>query len=300
MIPWLLQKTEKDPTTLFRKRDLLNQSPVEFERLKRDGFLIYVQTDPEKETFPCNLLCSRSCPRQIVEMQGQFYAICPEDAEINPILLSEDDLNKYAFSIQKLLEEIREANRLSGSLHVIAPDYSYLGYATHQDRRIGFLFGFTAATKDLLELSGLKRLCADDDFLVIFSPVSMIEDVSYKRELERERIVQTSCVSSLNFQTYEFSFEKLLSGTIAREVEKEQKTKPLKEPPKLNDAEQNIVEALNTATLTGEKLAEKAGYPYNSNFKSTLSSLRKRGIVGNKSPGYFVQPDYHSLIRKSE
>jgi hypothetical protein len=23
LIPWLLQKTEKDPTTLFRKRDLL-------------------------------------------------------------------------------------------------------------------------------------------------------------------------------------------------------------------------------------------------------------------------------------
>lgn len=70
--------------------------------------------------------------------------------------------------------------------------------------------------------------------------------------------------------------------------------------PELNEAEQNIIEALHTETLTGEKLAKKAGYPYNSNFKSTLSSLRKRYILGNKAPGYFVQPQYHTLLKKSD
>lgn len=68
----------------------------------------------------------------------------------------------------------------------------------------------------------------------------------------------------------------------------------------LNDTEQNIIEALSKNTLTGEKLAKKAGYPYNSNFKSTLSSLRKRGILGNKSPGYFVEQKYHFLLTKSD
>jgi len=71
-------------------------------------------------------------------------------------------------------------------------------------------------------------------------------------------------------------------------------------PPELNDTEENIVEALNTNTLTGEKLCNKAGYPYNSNFKSTLSSLRKRGILGNKSPGYFLEPQYRFLLDKSD
>lgn len=73
-----------------------------------------------------------------------------------------------------------------------------------------------------------------------------------------------------------------------------------KSTPTLNDAEVNIVEALGTKTLTGEKLSVKAGYPYNSNFKSTLSALRKRGILGNKAPGYFVEPDYHFLLKKSD
>ena len=73
-----------------------------------------------------------------------------------------------------------------------------------------------------------------------------------------------------------------------------------KESPKLNDTEQNIIEALDTNTLTGERLSVEAGYPYNSNFKSTLSELRKRGILGNKSPGYFLEPKYYFLLDKSD
>jgi len=68
----------------------------------------------------------------------------------------------------------------------------------------------------------------------------------------------------------------------------------------LTDTESNIVEALSKDVMTGEKLAEKAGYPYNSNFKNTLSSLRKREILGNKAPGYFLEPTYHFLISKSD
>ncbi len=67
-----------------------------------------------------------------------------------------------------------------------------------------------------------------------------------------------------------------------------------------DDAEQDILEALRNRTLTGEKLAEKAGYPYNFKFKSSLSGLRKRGILGNKSPGYFLEPEYEFLLKTSD
>ena len=84
------------------------------------------------------------------------------------------------------------------------------------------------------------------------------------------------------------------------EVQPDSDTKTIEESPQLNDTERYIVEALGTKTLIGEELAKKAGYPYNSNFKSTLSSLRKRDILGNKSPGYFIEPKYHFLISKSD
>jgi hypothetical protein len=57
--------------------------------------------------------------------------------------------------------------------------------------------------------------------------------------------------------------------------------------PTLNDAESNILEALDTIPMTGEQLAEKAGYPFNSNFRSTLANLKKRGILDNRGRGYF-------------
>ena len=67
----------------------------------------------------------------------------------------------------------------------------------------------------------------------------------------------------------------------------------------LDDIEQDIIEALGDRTLTGEKLARKAGHPYSFEFKNSLSGLRKRGILGNKKPGYFLEPDYEFLLKKS-
>lgn len=68
----------------------------------------------------------------------------------------------------------------------------------------------------------------------------------------------------------------------------------------LSEADNNIIEALGRDTVKGEDLAVKAGYPYNSNFKTTCATLRKRKILGNKSPGYFLEPKYHYLLDKSD
>lgn len=82
------------------------------------------------------------------------------------------------------------------------------------------------------------------------------------------------------------------------EKEQEHKAKPVEKRPELNDTEQNVIEAVGEDTLIAEELAKKAGYPCNSNFKSTLSSLRKRGILDNKFPkGYFLRTEYHFLLR---
>ncbi len=54
----------------------------------------------------------------------------------------------------------------------------------------------------------------------------------------------------------------------------------------LTETECNILEALGEDKLKGDKLAIKAGYPNNINFKNTLSSLVKRGLLVNDRPGY--------------
>jgi len=67
---------------------------------------------------------------------------------------------------------------------------------------------------------------------------------------------------------------------------------------RLSTTESNIIEALGTDTLTFEQLAAKTGYEVSGHFRRTVSSLSKRGILGNKRPGYFVQPQYRHFIRE--
>jgi hypothetical protein len=63
----------------------------------------------------------------------------------------------------------------------------------------------------------------------------------------------------------------------------------------LTTAEKNIIEALGDDTLIIEDLAVKAGYELSGFFRKTVASLRKRGILGNKRPGYYVMPEYRCV-----
>jgi hypothetical protein len=66
----------------------------------------------------------------------------------------------------------------------------------------------------------------------------------------------------------------------------------------LNRTEKFIIEALGDETLTVEKLAIKAGYEVSGYFRCTLTSLRKRGILANKQPGYYLKPEFHYLLHE--
>lgn len=65
----------------------------------------------------------------------------------------------------------------------------------------------------------------------------------------------------------------------------------------LNKTEKTIVKALGNETLTVEELAVKAGYEVSGYFRRTLSSLRKRGILANKQPGYYLKPEHDYLLQ---
>ena len=79
MITWLLRELEKNPATVFRKKDLLKKSKRQFEQLNKQGFLPYCQPDVYHETYPCTLACPNTCPMEVVEMEGKLFAICPKD-----------------------------------------------------------------------------------------------------------------------------------------------------------------------------------------------------------------------------
>jgi hypothetical protein len=56
--------------------------------------------------------------------------------------------------------------------------------------------------------------------------------------------------------------------------------------PQLNEREVNLLTAIGPNRLTGEKVAQKAGYPFNSTTKQTLASMRRNAILRNRPGGY--------------
>lgn len=228
MIKFLLQEIEKSPNPLFTKKELLSLSPKDFQDLTKRKILVYFrpsENDMEKVRLP---RCQHGCPLTVVQTEGGLEAVCLEHPEEDPIPIEKDDLNRYAFSVDMPLVQLRTANRIEGDLHRINGGYFYVGYKTYSDNRVGFIFISKIGNEKLVKLSGLKHLCKDDDILVVLTPASKIEDVPLKGQLRHEKIIQTSLVSSLDPQTFELPIEKLVSGLLKpkaiTELSKRQKT----------------------------------------------------------------------------
>ncbi len=63
-----------------------------------------------------------------------------------------------------------------------------------------------------------------------------------------------------------------------------------RQPLRLSEMEANAIEAIGTATMSGQEVAEAAGYPFDSRLKACLESLRRRGILGGGigERGYYL------------
>jgi hypothetical protein len=214
VIKFLLQEIEKNPNPLFTKKELLSISPKDFQDLTNRKILAYCrpsESDMEKLRLP---RCQHGCPLTVVQVEERLEAVCLEHPEEDPIPIEKDDLNRYAFSVDMLLVQLRAANRIDGDLNRINGGYFYIGYKTYSDNRVGFIFISNIGKERLVKLSGLRHLCKDDDVLVALTPASKIEDVPLKGRLRHDKIVQTSLVSSLDPQTFELPIEKMISGLL--------------------------------------------------------------------------------------
>lgn len=221
MIAWLLKELEKNPTGVFRKKDLLKKSKKQFEQLKRQRFLTFVQPDPHHETYPCNLSCSNTCPMEVVEINGQLFAICPKDTEIDPIPLTKDDLSRYAFCLDTFLDQIRIANKIGGKCQKLGEHHIYLGYKNYDRKRAGFVFASGLGDATVLTLSGLKRVCREDYILIVLTLASQIEDVLLKEKLCQDNITQISLASSITPESFELPIEKFVSDLLMPAVKDE-------------------------------------------------------------------------------
>ncbi len=216
MIRFLLNEIEKSPNPLFCKKELLSISEEEFNILTDKKILVYFRPDSdsmEKLRFPC---CQYGCGLTVLRTEEAFEAVCLEHPEEDPITVEKDDLSRYKLSIDKLLFEIRKANRIDGDLHRISGGYYYVGYKTYNDNRVGIIFAPNIREAGVVNLSGLKHLCKDDDVLLVLTPVSDINDIILKKQLASDKIVQIPMAARLNAENFELPIQECVSTLIER------------------------------------------------------------------------------------
>lgn len=219
MIKFLLQEIKKSPNPLFTRKELLSISSKDFKILTKKKILSYCRPSPtemEKIRLP---RCQHGCSLTINEAEEELEAVCLEHPEEDPIPITKEELSRYSFSIDMLLTHIRTANNLEGNLQRMTGGYFYVGYKLYNDNRVGLIFIPNIEDEKLIKLSGLRGICKDDNLLVVLTPATVIEDISLKKSLHHEQIVQTSLVSSLNPQTFKVPINKLLSGLLKPKTE---------------------------------------------------------------------------------
>jgi len=103
--------------------------------------------------------------------------------------------------------------------------------------------------------------------------------------------IEQKAASLENFQKEDNQKMKTLERDLIRQVRKLRRV--------INHVPKYVKRTNNRCKKIGD-LAAEAGYWVSGAFRTTISSLRKRGILGNNRPGYYIQPEYLYLLHEIE
>lgn len=171
MIAWLLNRLEKAPSTLFRRAELIKKSRTGFNNLKKAGILLYVQPNDCGMNYPCSVFdCGNDCSMDVLKKDGRYYAVCPDD-RIDPKPLTDDDIARYRFSFDMLMEFMRRDNGFTGSAYQITPRLYFIGDRLVDSRNTAFVLAcfhsIQAAEPHLLSLPArLPRQCCASSIVI--------------------------------------------------------------------------------------------------------------------------------------
>jgi len=208
LITWLLKEIEKNPTSLFRKSILLNKSEEQFEKLKQKSFLEYSQLSQNHETYPCERSCSNTCPMDVVEMNGNHFAICSENSEIDPVSLSKDDISKYSFSLDVLIEAVRKANGLTGSSYPLTTRLYFVGERVVNGTNTAFVMAFftSAQSAEPQILSLMARVPANYGQTIVITPSLCLTQESIYSKLKASSIFPVTLSSTFGQDDFKINY----------------------------------------------------------------------------------------------
>lgn len=209
LLSYLLKHAEGSPEARFYESELTGISSAGFTTLKKQKHLIFDQYDFEGE----NYFDKRGNERFVRKLNGKWIATSTEDSGIAPIYLKDQDLNRYTFSMQPLLDQMRVINKLEETIDQISARLYFVGSAELTDGRIGIYVGLFDSVESLEEaIRGLPGRVSTYIRHIVITPSLKIKKQSILKDLERIKVRQLSFAEVFQSKDFKFKVNALASG----------------------------------------------------------------------------------------
>lgn len=181
----LLKHAEGLPEAKFYESELARISSAGFASLKKQKHLLYDQYDFENEHY----YDKRGNEYFVRKYNDKWIATSTEDSDISPIYLKTQDLNRYTFSIQPMLDQIRAKNSLAKNVNAVTSRVWYIGEKAVIQNNIGI---FVALLSDdqvaEAELLGLKAKTGKMDGALVLCPAYQIKSQDLLSKLAGQNV----------------------------------------------------------------------------------------------------------------
>jgi len=185
LMSYLLRHAEGLPEAKFYESELTRISSAGFGSLKKQKHLLFDQYDFESDHY----FDKRGNEYFVRKYNGKWIATSTEDSSISPLYLKEQDLNRYAFSIQPILDQIRTKNSLAKNANAVTSRVWYIGEKAVIQNNIGV---FVALLSDdqvaEAELLGLKAKTGKMDGALVFCPFYQIKSQDLLSKLSGQNV----------------------------------------------------------------------------------------------------------------
>ncbi len=206
LLTYLLRRIESFPEAKFYESDLTHISAPEFATLKKQKYLVFDQYDFEKESY----FDKKGNERFVRRVNGKWVATATETPRISPIYLADKNLNRYSFSIQPLLEDIRAKNALARNIDQITPRVYFIGEKTVLQDNIGIFVAFLGDDEQAeAELLGLRAKISKADKILILCPTYVITSQDLLARLAGQNIACLTFKEAFNGKGYAIDFGKV-------------------------------------------------------------------------------------------
>lgn len=183
---YLFKTIETSPDASFYESEL--RSYADFDMLCKKKYLKWVQYDPENEPYYSARLGDNGNERFVRRVNGKIYAYSTEDSTIARIELKQEDINRWYFDIQTLLQEIKKTNALSGHVNQIDERLYFIGEFDSGSRQFGVCLGLFADDAQVKSLIGLRQRIKHCESVLVLCLTYEIIDQGLLSSLEKQKV----------------------------------------------------------------------------------------------------------------